>query len=56
MHVNIYHILRSKHEDELDKLRGNIIKVWEIPLQKYNIGKIYIPAILPSTRTNINIF
>ena len=24
--------------------------------QKYNIGKIYVSAILPSTRTNINIF
>ena len=24
--------------------------------QKYNIGKIYISAILPSTRANINIF
>ena len=24
--------------------------------QKYNIGKIYISAMLPSTRTDINIF
>ena len=48
-------ILRSKQYDELDKLPGNIIKVGDT-CQKYNIGKIYISAILPSTRTNISIF
>ena len=53
IYVGINDILRSKH-DELDKLPENIIKV-EINCQKYNIGKIYISAILPSTRTNINI-
>ena len=52
---DINDILRSKHFDELDKLPGNIIKVANT-CQKYKIGKIYISAILPSTRTNINIF
>ena len=52
IHVGINDILRSKH-DELDKLPENIIKVGNT-CQKYNIGKIYISAILPSTRTNIN--
>ena len=55
IHVGINDILRSKHYDELDKLPGNIIKEGNI-CQKYNIGKIYISAILPSTRLNINIF
>ena len=55
IHVGINDILRSKHYDELDKLPGNIIKEGNI-CQKYNIGKIYISAILPSIRLNINIF
>ena len=54
IHVGINNILRSKH-DELDKLPENIIKVGNT-CQKYNTGKIYISAILPSTRTNINIY
>ena len=54
IHVGINDILTSKH-DELDKLYGNIIKVGNT-CQKYNIGKIYKSVILPSTRTNINIF
>ena len=54
IHVGINDILRFKH-DELDKLPGNIIKV-ENTCKKYNTGKIYISAILPSTRININIF
>ena len=54
IHVCINDILRSKH-DELAKLPENILKVGNT-CQKYNIGKIYISAILPSTRTNINIF
>ena len=41
--------------NELDKLPGNIVKVANT-YQKYNIRKIYISPILPSTRTNINIF
>ena len=52
IHVGINDILRSKH-DELDKLPGNI-KVGNT-CQKCNTRKIYISAILPSTRTNINI-
>ena len=55
IHVGINDILRSKHYDELDKLPGNIIKVGNT-CQKYNIGKLCISTILPSTRTNINIF
>ena len=39
----------------LDELPGNFIKVANT-CQKYNIGKIYISAILPSTKTIINIF
>ena len=54
VYVGINDILRSKHYGELDKLPGNI-KVGNT-CQKYNTGKIYISAILPSTRTNINIF
>ena len=54
IHVGINDILTSKR-DELDKLHGNIIKVGNT-CQKYNIGKIYKSVILPSTRTNINIF
>ena len=53
-HVGINDILRSRH-DVLDKLPGNIIKVGNT-CQMYNFGKIYISAILPSTRANINIF
>ena len=52
IYVGINDIVRSKHYDEFDKLPGNIIKVVNT-CQKYNIGKIYISAILPSTRTNI---
>ena len=55
IHVGINDILRSKHYDELDKLPGNIIKVGNT-CQKCNIVKIYILVILPSTRTNINVF
>ena len=55
MHVGINDILRSKHYGELDKLLGNIIKVRNTG-QRYSIGKIYILAIFPPTRTNINIF
>ena len=55
IHVGINDILRSKHYGKLDKLLGNIIKVRNT-CQKYNIGKIYILAIFPPTRTNINIF
>ena len=54
IHVGINDLLRPKH-DELDKLPGNIIKVGNT-CQKYNIGKLCISTILPSTRTNINIF
>ena len=54
IHAGINDILRSKHYDELDKLPGNIVKVANT-CQKYSIGKIYIAAILPSTRTNVNI-
>ena len=50
IHVGINDLLRPKH-DELDKLPGNIIKVGNT-CQKYNTGKIYISAILPSTRIN----
>ena len=54
-HVNINGILRTKHYDKLDKLPGNVMKVANT-CQKYNIGKKFISAILPSTRRNINIF
>ena len=54
IHVRINDILRSKH-DESDKLPENIVKVGDT-CQKYNIGKIYMSAILPSTRTDYNIF
>ena len=33
-------------------LPGNIVKV-QNTCQKYNVGKMYMSAILPSTRTNI---
>ena len=55
IHVSINNILRSKHYDELDKLPGNIIKL-ENTCLKSNIEKIYISDILPSTKTNINVF
>ena len=55
IHVGINNILRSEHYDKLDKLSGNIIKVVNT-CRKYNIGKIYISGILPSTRRNISIF
>ena len=54
IHVGINGILRSKH-DELDKSRGDIIKVGNTS-RKYNIPKIYISSILPSSRTDINTF
>ena len=54
IHLSINDILRCKH-NELDKLPENTIKVGNT-YQKCNIGKIYISAILPSTRKNINIF
>ena len=53
--VDINDILSSKQYDKFDKLPGNIIKVAN-NCQKYKTGKIYISAILSSTRTNINIF
>ena len=53
--ITINDILRFKHHDELDTLPENIIKVGNT-CQEYNIEKIYVSAILPSTRTNINIF
>ena len=52
IHVGINDILRFKHYGKLDKLLGNIIKVRNT-CQKYNIGKIYILAIFPPTRTNM---
>ena len=52
MHLGVNDILWSKDYDDLDKLPGNIIKVANT-CQKYNIGKMYMSAILPSTRTNI---
>ena len=55
IYVGINDILRSKHNDELEKLPGNIIKMGNT-CQKYNIRKTYISAIIPSTRTNINFF
>ena len=54
IHVGINDILRYKHYNELGKLPGNI-KVANA-CQKYIIGKIYISALLPSTKTNINTF
>ena len=45
----INEILRSKHYDRLDRLPGNITKVGNA-YQKYNLGKIYISAILPSNK------
>ena len=48
IYVRFNDILISKHYDELDKLPGNIIKVAST-CQKYNIEKIYISAVLPST-------
>ena len=54
INVSINDILSSKH-DGLDKSPRNIRKVG-YTCQKYNIGKMYISAILPSARTNINIF
>ena len=52
MHLGVNDILRSKDYDDLDKLPGNIIKVANT-CQMYNIGKMYMSAILLSTRTNI---
>ena len=52
IHVGINGILRSKHCEELNKLPRNIIKVGNT-CQKYNIGKIYISAIVPSTITKL---
>ena len=56
IHVCINDILRSEH-DQLDKLPRIIIRLGNT-CQEYNIGNIYIyiSAILPSTRTEINIF
>ena len=48
IHVGINNILRSKHYDKLDKLPENITKVANI-CKKYNIGKINVLTILPST-------
>ena len=46
INVGINDILRSKHYEELGK-SGNLETC-----QKYNIGKIFISAVLPLTKTN----
>ena len=52
MHVGINDISRSKDPNDLNDLPENVVgKI----CQNYNIGKIFILGITPSTRTNVDI-
>ena len=54
IHEGINDILRSKDMSQLKGLPKKIMQIGTI-CQCYNIGKVYVSSILPSTRTSFNI-
>ena len=54
IHVGINDILRSKDMSELKDLPKKIMQIGTT-CQRYNIGKVYVSSVLPSTRTSFNI-
>ena len=53
-YVGIDNILRCIYLDELHELPGNIIKIGNT-CQKFNNDKLFISAILLTSRTTVNI-
>ena len=54
IHVGIKDILRSKDMSELKDLPKKIMQLGTT-CQRFNIGKVYVRSILPSTRISFNI-
>ena len=54
IHVGINDILRNKNDTDLNNLPDSILEIANT-CQNYNIGKIFISALLPSKRTKVNI-
>ena len=54
IHVGINDILRNKNDTDLNNLPESILEIANT-CQNYNIGKIFISALLPSKRTKVNI-
>ena len=54
IHVGINDILRNKNDTDLNNLPDSILEIANT-CQNYNIGKIFISALLPSKRTIVNI-
>ena len=52
--VGITDILWNKNDTDLNNLRESSLEIAN-SCQNYNIGKIFISALLPSKRTKINI-
>ena len=54
IHIGINDIFRNKNDTDLNNLRDSILEIANT-CQNYNIGKIFISALLPSKRTKVNI-
>ena len=54
IHVGINDILRNENDTDLNNLPESILEIANT-CQNYNIGKIFISALLPSKRTKANI-
>ena len=54
IHIGINDIFRNKNDTDLNNLRDSILEIANT-CQNYNIGKIFISALLPSKRTEVNI-
>ena len=54
IYVGINDILGNKNDTDLNNLPESILEIANT-CQNYNIGKIFISALLPSKRTKVNI-
>ena len=54
IHVGINDILQNKNDTDLNNLPDSILEIANT-CKNYNIGKIYISALLPPKRTKVNI-
>ena len=54
IHVGINDILQCKKDSKINNLPGSILEIANT-CQNYNIGKIFISAILLSKKTKMNI-
>ena len=54
IHVGINDIIRNKNDTDLNNLPDSTLEIANT-CQNYNIGKIFISALLPSKRTIVNI-